>query len=284
MTMGRWDLDQVHGIGHTVRTCGIEAKRLAKQGFQVYEKATDDFVTDVDRTLDRYLTETFTRQFPDDGLVTEENNLSLQQFWQPHARLWCIDPLDGTQDFIKGDPGYAVMVGAIADRMPIAGWIYAPETDRLYYGGPELGLWQVQDGGNSVPLQADRLTQSATVILGYKDFHSYGRQLQAKIPSLRFENRPGSFGLKVLEVLRGQAGLYMYFNQRVKVWDTVAPLALAQTAGMMCCDLNGRPIRYTPNSLNPMTLAHLQPIVIGWQPLVETWLPQIRQIVQAPIP
>jgi 3'(2'), 5'-bisphosphate nucleotidase len=151
--MGRWDLEQVHGIGHSVRTCGIEAKRLAKLGFQVYEKAADDFVTDVDRTLDRYLTEIFTQQFPDDGLITEENNDSLKQFWESHPRLWCIDPLDGTQDFINGDPGYAVMVGAIADRVPIAGWIYAPEFDRLCYGGPELGLWQVQDGSQPVPLR-----------------------------------------------------------------------------------------------------------------------------------
>ncbi len=282
--MGRWDLDQVHGIGKSVRTCGIEAKRLAKLGFQVYEKATDDFVTDVDRALDRYLTETFTELFPEDGLITEENNDSLQQFWQPHPRLWCIDPLDGTQDFINGDPGYAVMVGALADRTPLAGWIYAPEFDSLYYGGPELGLWQVQDGHAPMPLSADQRCQSSTVILGFKDHQTYGKLLQSQIPALQFETRAGSFGLKVLEVLQGKAGLYLYFNKRVKVWDTVAPLALANTAGMMCCDLDGRPIRYSPDSLNPTTLAHLQPIVIGWQPLVETWLPQLRQIVQGAIP
>ena len=282
--MGRWDLEQVHGIGQSVRTCGIEAKRLAKQGFQVYEKGADDFVTDVDRTLDRYLSEIFTGQFPEDGVITEENDGSIAQFWQPYSRLWCIDPLDGTQDFIKGDPGYAVMVGALVDRTPTAGWIHAPEYEHLYYGGPELGLWKCQDDGPPVALQIDRLTQSSTVIVGFRDYEKYGVALQAQIPSLQFDTRLGSFGLKVLEVIQGEAGLYVYFNNRVKVWDTVAPLALARTAGLMCCDLDGRPIRYTADSLSPTTLAHLQPIVIGWQPLVETWLPHLRHIVKPLIP
>lgn len=277
--MGRWDLEQVHEIAGEVRACGIEAKRLAHQGFEIYEKGENDFVTDVDRELDRKLTEVFSHQFPEDGLITEENSASLQRFWQPYSRLWCIDPLDGTQDFMNGDPGYAVMVGAIADRKPLAGWIYAPEYEALYYGGPELGLWQAQGGEAPHPLQPDRFTTSTQVILGFKDNQNYGAQLRAAIPSLQFESTPGSFGLKVLQVLQGKAGMYVYFNQRVKVWDTVAPIALAHAAGMMCCDLSGKPIRYSPEHLNTETLAHLQPIVIGWQPIVETWLAQMRSIV-----
>ncbi len=173
------------------------------------------------------------------------------------------------------------MVGAIADRSPLAGWICAPEYEALYYGGPELGLWQIQGNQSPKVLHPDRLTTSTQVILGFKDQQQYGARLRAAMPTLQFEAKPGSFGLKVLQVLQGQASMYVYFNGRVKVWDTVAPIALAKAAGMMCCDLEGKPIRYSPDSLNSETLAHLQPIIIGWQPMVETWLPQMRSIITA---
>lgn len=278
--MGRWELEVIHQVGDRVRICGIEAKRLARSGFQVYEKAADDYVTDVDRALDAYLSKEFTALFPNDGLVTEENSASLLNFWQPYPRLWCIDPLDGTQDFINGDPGYSVMVGAMEQKQPIAGWIYAPEYEALYYGGREFGLWQSQKGEAPRILPANYLDYDPTFILGYKDFQRFGSAFQSAIPTLKVEERAGSFGLKVLEVLTGKAGLYVYLNQRVKVWDTVAPFAIARTAGLMCCDLKGQALQYTQDSLNVESLAHRQAIVIGWQPLVETWLPTIQEIVQ----
>lgn len=278
--MGRWDLVEIHRVGDRVRTCGIEAKRLAKIGFEVYEKAANDYVTDVDRTLDAYLSQVFTQDFPEDGLVTEENSQSRLNFWQPYPRHWCIDPLDGTQDFINGDQGYAVMVGAMAQRQPIAGWIYAPEYEALYYGGQEFGLWQSQHGAEPQILQPRQLQYKPTVILGHKDFQRFGAAFQAAIPTLKFEERAGSFGLKALEVLQGNAALYLYLNQRVKVWDTVAPLAIAQTAGLMCCDLQGQALGYGRESLDPESLTHRQMIVIGWQRVVETWLPQLRTIVE----
>ena len=278
--MGRWELEVIHQVGDRVRICGIEAKRLAKSGFQVYEKAADDYVTDVDRALDAYLSKEFTALFPDDGLVTEENSASLSNFWQSYPRLWCIDPLDGTQDFINGDPGYSVMVGAMEQYQPIAGWIYAPESEALYYGGREFGLWQSKSGEAPHILHPNYLNYSPTFILGYKDFQRFGSAFQNAIPTLKLERRAGSFGLKVLEVLTGKAGLYVYLNQRVKVWDTVAPLAIARTAGLMVCDLQGQALHYTRDSLDVESLAHRQAIVIGWQPLVETWLTTIQEIVK----
>lgn len=278
--MGRWELEVIHQVGDRVRICGVEAKRLARLGFQVYEKAADDYVTDVDRALDAYLSKEFTALFPHDGLVTEENSGSRSNFWQPYPRLWCIDPLDGTQDFINGDPGYSVMVGAMEQHQPIAGWIYAPEHEALYYGGQEFGLWQSQGGEAPHILPPNYLNYNPTFILGYKDFQRFGSAFQAAIPTLKLEQRAGSFGLKVLEILTGKAGLYVYLNQRVKVWDTAAPLAIARTAGLMCCDLNGQALQYTRDSLDVESLAHRQPIVIGWQPLVETWLPTIQEIVK----
>jgi 3'(2'), 5'-bisphosphate nucleotidase len=85
----------------------------------------------------------------------------------------------------------------------------------------------------------------------------------------------------VLEVIRGQAGLYVYLNGRVKLWDTTGPLALAEAAGLVCCDLEGQPIRFDANSIYPKTLIHRQPLVIGWPAYVDKFLPALRRAVLA---
>ncbi|MEM1292054.1 MAG: inositol monophosphatase family protein, partial [Cyanobacteria bacterium P01_H01_bin.162] len=101
-----------------------------------------------------------------------------------------------------------------------------------------------------------------------------------RLPHLVF-NSLGSFGLKVLEVIKGQAGLYVYLNGRVKLWDTTGPLALAEAAGLVCCDLDGQPIRFDPNSVYPQSLIHRQPMIIGWPAYVEQYRPALREAVVA---
>ncbi|MBD2325549.1 inositol monophosphatase family protein [Alkalinema sp. FACHB-956] len=272
----------VHRINRIVRDCGQSAKHLAGQGFEVYQKGPGDYVTDVDRALDEQLTQAFDQLFPDDKLVTEENSASLQGFHDRTQRIWCVDPLDGTQDFINGDPDYAVMVGALG-REPLAGWIYAPEYDALYFGGPGIGLWQRKGELEPCPLTPSPTEHSQRWIIGYKDLQNYGSIIQAQLPKVEFWQRPGSFGLKVLEVVQGQAGAYIYLNQRVKVWDTVAPLAIAQAAGLQCCDLQGQAIGYAPDQIHPETLAHLQPIVIGWPTVVQALLPALALAIHAAV-
>ncbi|OUC14228.1 MAG: hypothetical protein B0A82_13140 [Alkalinema sp. CACIAM 70d] len=274
--------DLVARINQIVRDCGQSAKHLAAQGFEIYQKGPGDYVTDVDRALDEQLTRAFGCLLPEDSLVTEENTASLQSFYNLTQRIWCVDPLDGTQDFMNGDPDYAVMVGALLGK-PLAGWIYAPEYDMLYFGGPELGLWQRKGDLEKYPLIPHPVEQSQRLIIGYKDLQNYGSAIQIQLPQVEFWQRPGSFGLKVLEVLQGQAGAYVYLNQRVKVWDTVAPIAIARAAGLQCCDLSGQPIGYETDQIHPETLAHLQPIVIGWPPVVNGLLPALAKAVNVSV-
>uniref|UniRef100_A0ACD5GPR5 Uncharacterized protein n=1 Tax=Desertifilum tharense IPPAS B-1220 TaxID=1781255 RepID=A0ACD5GPR5_9CYAN len=66
-----------------------------------------------------------------------------------------------------------------------------------------------------------------------------------------------------MEVVCGRAGLYVYLNGRVKLWDTVELVAIAKAAGLVCCDLEGNPLSFHPDAIHPDTLAHYQPIIIG---------------------
>jgi len=294
--------DQRQSIQRLIRDCGQQAQQMAADKFQVYEKGQDDYVTDVDRALDAKLTAGFSQLFPDDGIITEENSQSWQvlgqnssgqnSLGQDDRHFWLIDPIDGTDDFIQGKPHYSVMVGLLKAHQPIAGWVYAPMFDHLYYGGNPLdggnphsdgyGLWQQVGDNAPTPLipQAPKPPSESfcPILMGYKDQRRYGQVLTQLIPGAQFDCI-GSFGLKVMRVICGQAGLYVYLNGRVKLWDTVGPLALAKAAGLICCDLEGNPLEFTPAAVDPQTLAHHQPIVIGWPEYVEALRSPLQQAI-----
>ncbi|MFQ3615732.1 MAG: inositol monophosphatase family protein [Cyanobacteriota bacterium] len=273
--------DQIEAISRLVVDCGRRSLDLAAGSFKVYEKGLNDYVTDVDRALDAQLAGGLTALFPSDGIISEENAASRQQFLQHSGRLWLVDPLDGTEDFIHGKPHYSVMVGALEQGQPTAGWVYAPVFDQLYFGGGDVGLWVRAGAGDTaalVPTQPDLTGDRLPVLIGTKDAHRYGDAILQQIPQAQF-GFIGSFGLKVLEVIQGRAAFYIYLNRRVKLWDTVGPLALAQAAGLLCCDLAGNPIGFNAAALDPDTLTHQQPILVGWPHALDTLLPPLQRAI-----
>ncbi|MBW4522777.1 MAG: inositol monophosphatase family protein [Scytolyngbya sp. HA4215-MV1] len=269
-------------IRQTIRACGQQAQTLSKQSFQVSEKGPEDYVTSVDRALDAQLSMAFGEMFAQDGIVTEENAQSRQAFYKNYSRIWFIDPLDGTEDFIHGRAGFAVMVGSLEQAQPTAGWIYAPAQDRMFYGGPGWGLFQtIADSSPEAlkPIEPPPLTATCCpVILGDRDRANFGQVIAQQIPEIQFYSL-GSFGLKVIELILGRAGLYVYLNRRVKLWDTTGPLALAQEAGLVCCDLAGQPLSFLPDAIDPDTLAHKQPILVGWSSYMDVLRPQIAAAI-----
>jgi 3'(2'), 5'-bisphosphate nucleotidase len=280
--MGTLSKDQIEKVCWVLRTYGRQALSIAAEPFQIFEKGIEDYVTTVDRWLDEQLTREFKMLFPQDGLITEENSRSRQEFGVGHDRLWCIDPLDGTEDFIQKRSHYSVMAGVLEQGTPTAGWIYAPVFDHAYYGGSEYGLFQVNGDRPSEPLNltepAPPSSDFCPILIGSRDQREYGAALLQQIPGAQFSTL-GSFGLKVMEVICGRAGIYIYFNQRVKVWDTAGPLALAYAAGLVCCDLDGNPLRFSADAMNLETLAHLQTIIIGWPAYVDALLHPLQQAV-----
>lgn len=287
------DAERLLKIHHLVRECGQQAKQMSTQPLQVFEKSRHDYVTNVDRLLDQQLSQGIASLFPQDGIITEENACSRQSFQSDYSRFWFIDPIDGTSDFIHGKSHYAVMVGLLEANQPAAGWIYAPDPGQMYWGGLDLGLFQntgrvLPDAVASeheiayTPLILKEPTPPSQafcpVLIGSADRRRYGEAIARLIPEAQFTSI-GSFGLKVMEVVCGRAGLYVYLSGRVKLWDTVGPIALARAAGLVCCDLAGNPLRFTPDAIEPKTLTHHQSIIIGWASYVEALRSRLQKAV-----
>ncbi len=262
--------------------CGSQARNLSSQGFEVFAKSAGDYVTTVDRLLDQQLGQGLANLFPDDGIVTEENSLSRQVFRDGAHRLWAVDPIDGTADFIEQRSHYAVMAGLLDRYHPVAGWVYAPALERFYCGGTDWGVFEASRFGQSLqPLVVcapPPPEQQCVIMIGYRDRQRFGAAIAARMPNVQFSTI-GSFGLKVMEVVQGRAGLYVYLSQKVKIWDTVAPLAIAQAAGLICCDLVGNAIAFDPSCIDSDSLTHRQPILVGWPDYIYRFRSRLQQAV-----
>ncbi|PZV12986.1 MAG: inositol monophosphatase [Pseudanabaena sp.] len=265
-----------------IREIGQKAVQLRGLGFQVDEKGFDDYVTNVDRELDHLLSQRFQEWFPEDVVISEENTRSLELWYQKPEftkKFWFIDPIDGTDDFIHGREFYSVMVGGLETFRPVLGWVYAPNSDRLYFGGTAInGLFIATNGNVPEVLHPHEPigTSCNLVIVSKKDDLAYGAAIRAAVPNVEFYTL-GSFGLKVMEVVQGRASAYIYLNRRVKLWDTVGPLAIAKAAGLVCCDLEGQEIGFGYNDIDPEKLTHNQVIVIGWPKFIDKYLKLISQ-------
>ena len=268
-----------------IREIGQKAIRLRELGFEVDEKGFDDYVTNVDRELDQLLSQRFQSWFPDDMVISEENPRS-RELWQektkrnPHnQKFWFIDPIDGTDDFIHGRDFYSVMVGVLQEFQPVLGWIYAPKSDRLYFGGTGINSIFTVTNGN-VPeilhVHPPIGTNCDRIIVSKKDDLAYGEAIRVAVPNAEFYSL-GSFGLKVMEVVEGRASAYIYLNRRVKLWDTVGPLAIARAAGLICCDLEGREIGFGDDHINAEKLTHNQVIIIAWTQFIDAYREAIAQ-------
>ncbi|WP_199288606.1 3'(2'),5'-bisphosphate nucleotidase CysQ family protein [Pseudanabaena mucicola] len=265
-----------------IREIGQKAVQLRKQGFEVDEKGFDDYVTNVDRELDQLLSQKFVAWFPDDVVISEENLRSLELWRQKPdfaSKFWLIDPIDGTDDFIHGREFYSVMVGVLEGFQPVCGWVYAPKSDHLYFGGKAVnGVFTITNGNIAEPLYPHEPIGASCdrIIVSKKDDLAYGDAIRAAVPNVEFYSL-GSFGLKVLEVVNGRANAYIYLNRRVKLWDTVGPLAIAKAAGLICCDLQGREIGFGYDDIDPNKLTHNQLIVVGWPKFIDQYLATIAK-------
>ncbi|MBI4532886.1 MAG: hypothetical protein HY711_02980 [Candidatus Melainabacteria bacterium] len=212
----------------------IQAGELAarmREGVQVREKTgPHDLVTEADCELSRLLSESIQSRFVKDTVVSEED--TQQSTGSASAKTWLIDPIDGTDNYLRNDGQYSVMVGLIIDQMPVFGWVYAPASGISYFGGPGYGAWKStasQARQRYERLPSLDLNGTKRVMMGFRDRKSHPWVLD--LPNVQFV-KSGSIGLKIARILDNEADMFVHLSGKLKVWDTAGPVAIALGAGL----------------------------------------------------
>jgi myo-inositol-1(or 4)-monophosphatase len=204
----------------------IEASRAVFARFTPGEieaefKVGHDPVTEADRALDAVLRKELLRE--GEGWLSEESvddPIRLQ-----HSRVWVVDPLDGTREFVQGIPEFCVSIGFVEDGRPVAGGICNPATDEVFLGSIESGV--TYNGKPAQPSQR-RSLEGALVLASRSEVK---RGEWKALENSAIEIRPmGSVAYKLALVAAGRADVTFTLTPKNE-WDVVAGAALVQAAG-----------------------------------------------------
>ncbi len=240
---------------------------------EIQNKAGNEPVTEADHAANRLIVERLASDFPDDMILSEE----LPDDGSRHGarRVWMVDPIDGTSDFILGDSGYAVMIGLCVEGRPVLGVVSQPTNGKTYAGIVGEGAWMQIGAGDRVPLHTSALAGPPGIRLVASKSHRTPR-IDAVRRALRIEDEIniGSVGLKIGLVAEAARDLYVYTGGRTKMWDTCGPEAILVAAGGRVTDVDGRPLLYagadlynrrgivaSNGALHDVVIASLAPLV-----------------------
>jgi myo-inositol-1(or 4)-monophosphatase len=204
---------------------------------EIAHKERQEVVTNVDRQADTVICDILRHYFPEHSLISEESGV--QQTTSPYT--WIIDPLDGTESYIRGQNFSGVTIALTCADQTLLGVVYHPFQDELFV--VVLGEGTTVNGHPARVTDVTALEQ-ARLIIDYSPRDALRQRLQevewdrGMRQMLRFG---GSIALNMCLVAKGAVDGYIYGRRsnRVKSWDIAAAAMLVQGAGGRVLDRQG---------------------------------------------
>src|SRR5262245_62019385 len=200
-------------------------------------------VTAADREANDLIVRRLAAEFPGDGILAEESADTENRLEKD--RVWLIDPMDGTKNFIQRDGDFAVQIGLAVSGASVLGVVYQPVRDVLYLASRGGGSWIETQSGKPEPMTVSQKTNPSEMVLASSRSHRSPR-MERVVGSFGFKDevRRGSVGVKIGLITEQQADLYLHLSPSTKQWDTCAPHIILEEAGGRLTDLFGKPLRY----------------------------------------
>lgn len=207
--------------------------------------------TVADRASHDAILETLTALRPGEPVRSEEGGADATA--DADGRLWVVDPLDGTREFMAGIDEFSVMVGLAQDGEAVLGVVYRPALDQLFVGVSGAGAWRVEAGGarpEASPLQVDGRAPARLRMVESRSHPDPRVRHLAALLADRFAcvTVPcGSAGTKCTKIATGEVDLYVHPVPHLREWDTCAGEAVARGAGARVGSCMEEPLRYGKN-------------------------------------
>ena len=245
------------------RDAGEAIMQVYARDFAVETKADDSPLTAADLAAHRIICQGLAELTPDIPVLSEEAAdipWATRRGW---PRLWLVDPLDGTREFVKKNGEFTVNIALIENHEPVMGVIHAPAFDELVHAERGTGCFLRRDGEDI----ALATTRPPAAPLRVAASRSHLTDRTRRLLDALGEHEPHGLGssLKFCRLAEGTMDFYPRFGPTSE-WDTAAGQCILETAGGAVLDLQGEPLRYNTKDslLNPDFLATGDP-TLGWR-------------------
>jgi 3'(2'), 5'-bisphosphate nucleotidase len=166
------------------------------------------------------------------------------------SRLWVVDPLDGTKEFVQRNGEFTVNIALVDNHRPVLGIVHAPALERDYFACEGIGAFRSDARAAGRPIRVSRRGSGAVRVVGSRSHR--GSSLDG------FLSRVGAHelvevgsSLKLCHVAEGSADVYPRLGPTCE-WDTAAGQCVLEQAGGQVLKLDGEPLEYNrEDTLNP---------------------------------
>ncbi len=197
-------------------------------------KATRNYVTRIDKEAEQLLVKELRHVLPEAGFLTEEETIEQDE----KRYMWCIDPLDGTTNFIHGDTPYSVSIALMDEKTTIMGVVYDPVMSEMY-----SAIGKGQAFLNRYPIKVNTKTELENGYIGFGIPYEIDENAKRILKNTfaQFQNCSfrikGSAALEICYVASG--GSDAYFHSALSPWDVAAAAFILECAGGKCTDFSG---------------------------------------------
>ena len=164
-------------------------------------------------------------------------------------KIWIVDPLDGTSDFIKKTGEFTIMISLVEEHIPILGVIYWPTESTLYLAQKDQGAFKsINDTWSKISVSNVSDLEKCRVVGSRYHISEVEQNLIKRLNVSQFTSKGSS--LKAAEISSGNAELYFTTTNKIKQWDTCASYCLITEAGGKMTDMHGNDLKYNTEKLN----------------------------------
>ena len=238
-------ISQLETIIDAITKAGDKILEVYESDFQVEKKDDNSPITKADLESNKIIKESLLQtKIP---ILSEEDADDKSR--TDSDKVWIVDPLDGTQDFVNKTGEFTVMVGLVENHIPVMGLVYWPTEKKLYFAEKDLGAFCHN---------SERWTEiSVRKIEGFEKSlalvsrHHLSDKEKKMLDHLKIKNT-ASIGscLKVMEIASGNADIYLTSTNKMKQWDTAASHCIISEAGGKMTDISGNDLVYNTESVN----------------------------------
>ncbi len=249
----------LENIAEAAKDAGAAILDIVARGFDVEQKGDLSPVTEADRAAELIILAALARAAPGVPVIAEEE-VAAGRIPAHGDSYFLVDPLDGTNEFVRGGDDYTVNIALVIDNTPLLGAVFAPATGRLHTGIVGRGAW-LDEGGGQVAITCRDRAQPPIVVASKSHFtQNTSDYLAVAAPGCGYEAIGSS--LKFCIVAEGRADLYPRLSPTSE-WDTAAGHAVLLGAGGRVDGPDGAPLAYgKPAFLNRAFIA-----TGGWEPV-----------------
>ena len=245
----------IEDIVSIARSAGDAIMEIYNRDFQVAYKDDRSPLTEADTRSNEIICEALQKHYPNIPVLSEENKMVPYEARRDWEYYWCIDPIDGTKEFIKKNGEFTVNIALIYKDTPVLGVVYAPVLQDMYQAKKGEGAFK---NGQKLPSETNDTPEKKLRVVASKSHLS--EETQTFINSLKTEKieqvSRGS-SLKLCMVAEGSADIYPRLAPTME-WDTAAADAIVRESGKMSYQYDPRspasqiPLAYNKEDLlNP---------------------------------